>query len=65
MRKPLAVIRRGFIDGRWYVCHAVTYQNAIRHPTNGTTTRAAAVVLAESAGFEVQRHDTDPAQKEV
>jgi hypothetical protein len=61
--KPEAVVRFSFLDRLWYVCHARSYQNAIRYPANGKQTRAEAVVLAEANGFTVVRHADDNAQK--
>lgn len=56
------VIRRMF-DGRWYVCHAGSYQAAIGSKINGLPTRDEAAKLAESFGFRVVFHDNDPLQQ--
>jgi hypothetical protein len=48
--------------GRWYVCHAGTYQNAIGSNVNGTATRVEGVALAHSFGFDVAFHPRDQLQ---
>lgn len=51
------------VAGRWYVCHARSYQNAIGSGINGTATRDEAVKLAESFGFRVVHHENDQLQR--
>lgn len=57
------VVIRRMLNGRWYVCHAGSYQNAIGSGLNGTATRDEAVKLAESFGFRVVFHEGDQLQR--
>lgn len=60
--KPQVVVRLGYLDKKWYVCHARSYQNAIVSKVNGKPTRKEAEMLAGEYGFEVVLHLHDPAQ---
>lgn len=48
--------------GRWYLCHAKSYQNAFGKDVNGFKTRGEAAEFAKSEGCEIEKHEYDPLQ---
>lgn len=60
-RDTPVVIR--YIQGKWWIAHAASYQNAFSSSVNGFETRDEAVQFAEDNDCEVFRHEHDQAQK--
>lgn len=56
------VVRWIPVLGRWYICHAATYQNAYRKESNGYATRTLAIQFARQQGCEVEFHERDQLQ---
>lgn len=48
-----------FHSGKFYICHAKSYQNAFRSSVNGFDTREEAEEFAENHDCEVHWHDYD------
>lgn len=46
----------------WYLCHALSYQNAYRSDVNGFKTRQEAVDFAAKEGHEIEHHEYDRQQ---
>ncbi|MFG1487615.1 helix-turn-helix transcriptional regulator [Oceanospirillum sp. HFRX-1_2] len=57
------VVRSCWLDGKFYLCHAASYQNAFHSPPNGFITRAEAEKFARDKGFKISYDHLDPLQK--
>lgn len=56
------VVRRIPIFGKWYICHAASYQNAFREAFNGYADREDAANFARQQGCKVVFHEHDQLQ---
>lgn len=62
MKTPV-VIRCLDIFGKWYICHANSYQSAFGCKVNGFCARGDAVEFAEKHDCEVVFHEHDSLQQ--
>jgi hypothetical protein len=60
--KKLYVVRYSCIQRQWYICSALTYENAIRSPRNGFKLREDALKYAESIGLQTVFQPKDKLQ---
>lgn len=57
------VVRYFSGEGKWFICHAKSYQNAFRKGVNGFKTRDNAVRFAENNKCQVTWHYFDILQR--